>query len=454
MELISPGPLRGAQELKHELFMRAEELERLVAIYKLKLCGEEMASLNYGSMLMDQGNTDVLGDQRGQFYDIYMRKREVKLREEWRARGAEKKAEIRAMMQSLDSTSSTMMSKGKATEPMNDHSRQNNSRKLSSSSSNSSSTSRSSATATNNPAIRSSNSGSLRKENTKASTGISNETTLQKSIARSHSSNDRFSLVKDIKARRSQSLRKNAVSLGEPKDFMHLNYDSDALTPPMNTNAPRNGAPKPLLRKSYGTGPTARLSTAKQRISVASQAPISEENQLEESFEMLEKENEQVDSMRIEDARKLNFSKESWNPAYHRFQSNSHIVESQKSRNSHMQKFLFDVHKASDFDSSVDSLCSDQATRDSHDINQNLEGKTVRVRKKWGSVERPFVAVDTSTHSIMDVTKGIKKFLKFGNRSRGAKISNDKEDNHDSENFSFENLRNSRIHEGTRTYIC
>ncbi|PKU73827.1 uncharacterized protein LOC110110533 [Dendrobium catenatum] len=399
MELISPRPLTGAQELKHELFMRAEELERLVAIYKLKLCGEEMASLNYGSMLIDQVNTDVLGDQRGQFYDIYMRKREVKLREEWRARGAEKKAEMRAMMESLDSTSSTMMSKGKETEPMNDHCRQSNSRKLSSSSSNSSSTSRSSATATNNSAIRPSNSASLRKENTKASTGIRNETTLQKSIARSHSSNDRFSIVKDIKARRSQSLRKNSVSLGEPKNFMHLNYDPDALTPPMNTNPPRNGAPKPLLRKSYGTGPTTKL-----RISVASEAPISEE---------------------------------SWNPAYHRFQSNGHIDESQKSRNSHMEKFLFDVHKASDFDSSMDSLCLDQATRDSHDINQNLEGKTVRARKKWGSVERPFVAVDASTHSIMDVTKGIKKFLKFGNRSRGAKINNGKEDSHDSENFAF-----------------
>lgn len=119
MELISPRPLTGVQELRQELFLRAEELERLVAIYKLKLCGEEMASLNYGSKLMKQSNTDLLGDQRGQFYDIYMRKREEKLREEWQARGAEKEAEMKTIMESVVSTSSTVMNKRKVLNCLN-----------------------------------------------------------------------------------------------------------------------------------------------------------------------------------------------------------------------------------------------------------------------------------------------------------------------------------------------
>ncbi|XP_020592732.1 uncharacterized protein LOC110033170 isoform X2 [Phalaenopsis equestris] len=298
MELISPRPLTGEMELKQELFLRAEELERLVAIYKLKLCGEDMASLNYGSKLLQQSNKDVLEDQRGQFYDIYMRKREEKLREEWRARGAEKEAELRAMMETLHSTSSTLMKKGKTMEPKYAHS----------------STYRISAATACNPAISSFKTASLRKENLKSSTGISNETTLQWSVARSQSSNDKLSLVKDIKARRSQSLHKNCVSLGEPKDFIHLNYNPDTSTQPMNTNPQRSGAQRPLHGKSSGTTPTAGISKAK-----SSNSQI----QVEEYTELLKEGNDEN--------RKPRISKESWNSAYHRFGSRSQFVASPKS---------------------------------------------------------------------------------------------------------------------------
>ncbi|KAK8966436.1 hypothetical protein KSP40_PGU012474 [Platanthera guangdongensis] len=384
MELISQSQLTVERELKQELFLRAEELEKLVAIYKLKLCGDGTSSLNRRPNLLEKRHADVPEEQRGQFYDVYMNKREVKLREEWRSKGAVKEADMRAMMDSLDSTSSAMMSMRKVLSYISqnmfpraapswihvagansDLCRQTSSRMFTSRSSVASSTSQSSSTSTLNSAIIYSKSASTKMENTNPSKGTKNGAPVQRSIARCMSSSERTNLVKDIRFSRSPTLKKSPASVGVRKNFTLQNSRPDTSTPPVHTNPQR-------------------------RISMAS----FEDN---------------------EDIQKQMCSNDSSISAYHRFEKSSKIAEIPNSRSSHVQNIFHS--ETSDFDSSVGSLPSGPTTENSHNMNQYLEGKTVRVRKKWGSVERPFPTV---------APKGIDSFFKFGEKSEVMETHNDR----------------------------
>ncbi|KAG0482599.1 hypothetical protein HPP92_010683 [Vanilla planifolia] len=370
-------------------------------MYKDRLCSDEMVDcLGYGSTLVEGASADVHGDQRGQFYEVYMRKREMKLREEWRVKGAEKDAEMRARMESLASiflrTTREKLAEAKQRTKeefkelsevhhsdsifSDDHFAHTKQRKLisSNSSSVSSSTSQSSATATPKPNIRSSTSASLRKENTKPSAGIKMQTTMQRSIGRSSSSNERMCLVKDMKTRRPQNLRRNSSSLGEPMDFMTLNSFQHVNVNP----SPRRAEPMPLLKSRNG----------EVRIPISSGSSTS----VEQSNEMLRDADK--------DRRKLMFCKEP-----------------------RAQSLLSMVQEASDFDPSSHSPRHHSAAESSQHMNLNMEGKTHRERKKWGSVERPLVAVDASVLPLMDVTKGIKRLLKLGKKSRELDIGDGKD---------------------------
>ncbi|PSS07299.1 Coiled-coil domain-containing protein [Actinidia chinensis var. chinensis] len=80
------------------------------------------------------------------------------------------------------------------------------------------------------------------------------------------------------------------------------------------------------------------------------------------------------------------------------------------------------------------------------------------MRKKWGSAQKPVLVSHSShSHSRMDVTKGFKRLLKFGRRSRGTESlvdwisattsegDDDTEDGRDHANRSSEDLRKSRM---------
>ncbi|PKA50937.1 hypothetical protein AXF42_Ash007593 [Apostasia shenzhenica] len=357
MEVCSPRALK----LKQELLLKAEELERLIAIYKLSVCSDGMTTASGGSELLER---------RGQFYDIYMQKREKKLREEWRAKGAEKEADLKEKMESLASISSLIGSKEKKPKLLKRenpqykaesnvaisgraHSTQIEARKHSSIRTSSYSTS--SEATDSKPAIRPSSLAPQRKENAKPSTGFSSETINQeRSFLRSRSSTEKMSSLRDIKAGRPQSLRRNSASLGEPKDFMPLSADKANF----------------------------------MRISKASEASISEEDQLEESME-------------AKGSRKLWLSEEPW---YERSAQRA----------------------ASDFDDAA-----------------NLGSQTGRVRKKWGSVERPFQSPDSSNQPFMDVTKGIRRLLKFGKKSRDIETEYSKEDGYHASLHSFSRIGRS-----------
>jgi hypothetical protein len=131
--------------------------------------------------------------------------------------------------------------------------------------------------------------------------------------------------------------------------------------------------------------------------------------------------------------------------------------ESPVSWNSRMQHPFSYPHETSDIDAYVDSPIGSPASWNSHSLTQT-EADVARMRKKWGSAQKPILVANSShNQSRKDVTKGFKRLLKFGRKSRGAEglvdwISattsegdDDTEDGRDPANRSSEDLRKSRM---------
>jgi hypothetical protein len=80
------------------------------------------------------------------------------------------------------------------------------------------------------------------------------------------------------------------------------------------------------------------------------------------------------------------------------------------------------------------------------------------MRKKWGSAQKPYLVTNSSqSQPKKDVTKGFKRLLKFGRKTRGTETladwisattsegDDDMEDGRDLANRSSEDLRKSRM---------
>ncbi|GAB2250045.1 hypothetical protein Droror1_Dr00013404 [Drosera rotundifolia] len=131
--------------------------------------------------------------------------------------------------------------------------------------------------------------------------------------------------------------------------------------------------------------------------------------------------------------------------------------ESPVSWNAHSHNLYSFANEISDIDASVDSPLGSPAYWNSHSMGHN-ETEAARMRKKWGAAQKPIVAMDPSHgHSRKDVTKGFKRFLKFGRKHRGTEggadwISattsegdDDTEDGREQANRSSDELRKSRM---------
>ncbi|KAK8965952.1 hypothetical protein KSP40_PGU008964 [Platanthera guangdongensis] len=94
------------------------------------------------------------------------------------------------------------------------------------------------------------------------------------------------------------------------------------------------------------------------------------------------------------------------------------LEESSGSMNSHVYHSHAYTREASDI-YSVDSP-TDSPSWNSHSLSQIMDSEVAQMRKKWGSAPVPVITAGASQQSRRDVTKGFKRLLKFGRKSRGA----------------------------------
>ncbi|XP_042967787.1 uncharacterized protein LOC122300892 isoform X3 [Carya illinoinensis] len=353
----------------------------------------------------------------------------------------------------------------------------------------------------------------FRKENTKPSSGVSKTTTRPqaRNFGRSKSTNEDVPNAKEEKPRRSQTLRKSFGNPVEFKDLSPLNSDNSVLAPlkfdreqiehSSYEKSPKNADSKPFLRKGNGIGPGVGASFAKLKASVPSESLENDEEfeesvfEAEDSVDMAkEEEEEELETIQVKDHAgmdngKTRLSQESDNST----NSESEIDDSVRSLsqvdptsvaelpatepstfhgvrslqaspggspvswNSRLNHPFSFPHETSDIDASVDSPIGSPASWNSHSLTQS-EADAARMRKKWGTAQKPIVVANSShNQSRKDVTKGFKRLLKFGRKSRGTESlvdwisattsegDDDAEDGRDAANRSSEDLRKSRM---------
>ncbi|KAJ4849824.1 hypothetical protein Tsubulata_040649 [Turnera subulata] len=352
----------------------------------------------------------------------------------------------------------------------------------------------------------------FRKENTRPSSGVSKlgNRSQGRPYTRSKSTTEETPVSKEEKPRRAQSLRKSTANPSEFKDFTLLNSD-DVLFTPSKYDEQSEQNPydrfsktmesKSFLRKGNGIGPGAGANVVKLKGSVASETLKDEEEYEESPFEVedsvgLEREEEEDElepmgvadcpdtdnakSRMSQDSDKMDMSGSengdsvrslsqidpssvaelpaSLPSAFHPMGSlQDSPGESPVSWNSRMLHPFSYPPENSDIDASVDSPIGSPASWNSHSLTQT-EVDAARMRKKWGSAQKPFLVANSSHHqSRKDVTKGFKRLLKFGRKNRGteglpdwvsattSEGDDDPEDGRDPANRSSEDLRKSRM---------
>ncbi|KAI3463204.1 hypothetical protein Pfo_019867 [Paulownia fortunei] len=341
----------------------------------------------------------------------------------------------------------------------------------------------------------------LRKENTKPSSGASKTTRSQvRNYARSKSTSDEAAIVREDKSRRLQSLRKSSANPSDFGELSPLDSDGVGLTPIKFDEEVLKNVVKPFLKKGSRTSFVAQTSIAREKASVGSELIKNEEengdmesgpdefvsmgkDEGEEEFETLNTEGQKIFNngeprQRLESEKFLNSGSENGDgtltfshvnqalgsqlplvvpPSFLPVESmQDWPVESPVSWNSHMQHPFSYPHEISDVDASVDSPVGSPASWNSHSLNQ-METDAARMRKKWGTAQKPMLVASSNNLPRKDMTRGFKRLLKFGRKSRGSEIlvdwisattsegDDDTEDGRDPANRSSEDLRKSRM---------
>lgn len=353
----------------------------------------------------------------------------------------------------------------------------------------------------------------FRKENTKPSSGVSKTAVSKvparsqvKSYSRSKSISEEI-MSKEEKPRRSQSLRKSSANPVEFNNLSPLNSDGVVLVPFDKEQTehydkfPKYVESKSFLRKGNGIGTGSGVSISKLKGSMASETLTNEEFdemtfEAEDSVDMAkeEEEEEELGNMAVEDEvdmdngkpRLSQESEKSGNSGSDNVDSvrslsqvdpasvaelpaavpsTFHALgslpdspgESPMSWNLHMHHPFSYPHETSDVDASVDSPIGSPASWNSHGLTQ-IDVDAARMRKKWGSAQKPVLATNSAQNqSRKDMTKGFKRLLKFGRKSRGidntgdwisattSEGDDDTEDGRDPANRLSEDLRKSRM---------
>ncbi|PRQ51637.1 hypothetical protein RchiOBHm_Chr2g0146661 [Rosa chinensis] len=371
-----------------------------------------------------------------------------------------------------------------------------------------------------NPLVQSvPNFSDLRKENTKPSSGVSKVAANKiaarsqvRSYSRSKSSSEDTVMFKEEKSRRSQSLRKSSANPVEFNTLSPMNSDGVVLVPlrfdkGQTEQGPYDKFPeivesKSFLRKGNGIGTGSGVSISKLKGFMASETRNNEEEfdelafEAEDAVDMAkeEEEEEELEMMVVEDDVDMDIGKprssqesdKSGNSGSDNVNSvrslsqadptsvaelpaavpsTFHAVESvpgspgesPMSWNLQMHHPFSYQHETSDIDASVDSPMGSPASWNSHGLSQT-DVDAARMRKKWGSAQKPVLATNSSQNqSRKDMTKGFKRLLKFGRKSRGtdnmadwisattSEGDDDTEDGRDPANRSSDDLRKSRM---------
>ncbi|CAI9767096.1 unnamed protein product [Fraxinus pennsylvanica] len=585
---------KGNPELNDELKIKANELEKLFA--ELQLPGDQSNSARRGrsadvqgsaknttkfnaAPLMTMVDNQKYGDaelsfsegSRGKLYDMYMLKRDAKLREEWGSNRAEKEAELKTMRDRFERSTAEMKAKFSGSADRQDsvssanrraerlrsfstrsiikreqkqidfgnsededasefeeqeHLREDSTlnetslgdgvsrsapgKKLPTKSSSTSMPRTSAAPAprsaakasilssgkrrmqSENPLVQSvPNFFDMRRENTKPSSAASKTTRPQlRSYARSKSTSEEAPIVKE-RSRRSQSLRKSSANLNEFREISPLDSDDAVLTPlKFDKEVVKNVETKPFLKKGSRADFVATSSITKNTSMIPELLNNEEENndlasgpedmgntvkgEEEEEFEtMSPKGCKDLDNgkprLRLESEKLENSGSENGEAIRSFSQVDQALgaelptmvqdwtAESPLSWNSRTQHPFSYPHEISDVDASVDSPVGSPASWNSHSLSQ-IETDAARMRRKWGTAQKPMWAAHSSNNiPRKDMTKGFKRLLKFGRKSRGSEnlvdwISattsegdDDTEDGRDPSNRSSEDLRKSRM---------
>ncbi|CAN6451344.1 unnamed protein product [Victoria cruziana] len=314
----------------------------------------------------------------------------------------------------------------------------------------------------------------FRKENPKSST-VTNRGSARsqvRSYARSRSTNEDNMVKKDDKQRRSQSMRKSSVGLGEMKDISPLSSDPISLTPlrfskeeAESNRAIKNTATKTFLRKGNGRGAGAGPGIAKIKASVATESLKNEDIEFDEqSGADIDNDEEEVDGASLEKSLKdadfhadsdddkaqisqgseksgdfgcdngdtvpsiseindstvpLSFVSAHFNPSLVA-PRDSQGEESPASWNSRVQNPFSYGLEASDVDAYMESPTGSPASWNTHPLGHLVEADAARMRKKWGSTQKAILEGAALQNSRKDVKKGLKRLLKFGRKSKGS----------------------------------
>ncbi|KAL6563335.1 hypothetical protein OROHE_005922 [Orobanche hederae] len=332
----------------------------------------------------------------------------------------------------------------------------------------------------------------LRKENAKPSPGATSSKTtrsLVRNYSRSKSTNDEGAIVREDKSRRSHSLRKSSAN---PSDFGEMMSPLDSngvnLTPiKFDVDTMKNVSVKPFLKKGSRANFVSQTSIAREKASLVSEFIKNEEenndmesgpdefvsvgkSEVEEEFEVLNTEDNQKIFNNGEpkqglEAEKLTKSG-SENGDITTLVSQLPTIDSMQDwpdespaswNYSHRQNPFSYPHEMSDIDASVDSPVGSPASWNSNSYNQ-IETDSARMRKKWGTAQKPMLVAHSSNNlPRKDMKSGFKRLLKFGRKSRGSDIlvdwisattsegDDDTEDGRDPANRLSEDSRKSRM---------
>ncbi|KAJ6818184.1 putative GPI-anchored adhesin-like protein PGA55 isoform X2 [Iris pallida] len=346
----------------------------------------------------------------------------------------------------------------------------------------------------------------FRKENTKPSTRLSKVTSSEQPrvYARSKSTIEEANLVKDEKSHRSHSMRKRSTNSGELKNLTPLSSYAANQTPfriskdRMDqgvSKSMKSGDSKSFLMKGNGIGPGAAGGVSKLKafmnpetlkdgeesdelVDLRDDSPCVVKDEEEEFYRTssegnlqdtefpvdLDSEDDDSESRNGDVLRSLSHVGDDFAAVPSKFGPSVGTMhespgESPGSWNSNTHHSFSYAHEASDFDASVESPTGSPTSWNSFPLNQMMEADAARMRKKWGSAQIPVLVANASNQSCKDTTKGFKKFLKFGRKSRGVDYlvndwvsastasegDDDTEDGREAGSRSSEDLRKSRM---------